>query len=121
MQKRFIFALMMTVVLLAGTWSSITCEAACLPQAQTGLCCPSQRTVTDCDHSTGPSWMAMHDCSHKQDQGAAASLNLPASMQMIQFYASTEALPSNSLQAVHSSERTHDFFLNRPSNLPLRI
>jgi hypothetical protein len=123
MQKRLIFTLMMTVLLLVGGWSSVACEMACLPQGQSGICCSQQMhsMAAHCEHASGPSFMAMHDCSHSQDHRNASSANVPPSTHVVPALSDAGILPSDSLQAVNFHNRAQSSFLNRPPNLPLRI
>jgi hypothetical protein len=123
MQKRFIFAVITAILMLAGTWSSVACEMACLPQTQTGVCCPqqAQQLMGHCEHPNGSSLMALHDCNHTQDRGGASLAGVPVSIHMMVMHTSVASLPSSSLQPVHALDRAQHLFLNKPPNLPLRI
>jgi hypothetical protein len=122
MQKRFIFAVFTAILFLAGAWSSITCEMMCLPQVETGMCCPQQmqQMMGHCEHPDGSSLMAMHNCNHSQDHESTASARILTSMQGAAVYVSAESLPNNP-QAVRLRDRAQAFLLNKPPNLPLRI
>lgn len=123
MQKRFLFAVIAVVLLLAGTWASIACEMVCLPHAQAGACCPRQmqHAAGQCEHAGGSSLMAMHDCHHPQNHESAALADAPAAMQIFTAYAPAVSLPLNSLQMGQFDSHLSVPFLNRPPSLPLRI
>ena len=102
MQKRFIFVMIATILMLTGTWSSVACEMACLPPAQTGICCPqqAQQLVGHCEHPGDSSLMAMHDCNHAQDRDNAPLAGVLVSAHGVAVHASIEVLSSGSLQPV---------------------
>jgi hypothetical protein len=75
MRMRIIFAVVMAVLLVAGTTASAMCEMTCLPQAQTSACCPhhAQQMVMHChQHSETASLVNAHTCEHPQDSAAVA-------------------------------------------------
>jgi hypothetical protein len=127
MQRRGIFAVVVTILFIAGMCSSAACDMMCQPQIQSGVCCPAQmqhmseHMMASCEHAQGPMLTDQHNCHHSQGSSGQASLNASSSIHIISSGSVTQLVPSSSSQASSVYDRVHSSLLNRPANLPLRI